>query len=340
MARWLVKLRASDGAVIWEMMMPVDNSDGMGARNGWETVEFTSDGGFVVGGWANKQSGNVPSYKSGGQVDEATPIFQKFSSTVAQSEAAIDPSSPPTPEWSFICGDGNSGNCAGIKPMVGSVKGIRVYMDNGVEKVVGAVGTSAALLILNVADGSQAAFKDFDSMDAAGYSFMDVEPTFKDGALSGFGVTGLDSDTAAQNTMSCVAAEGCGIIRGHLSLVSADLSTQIFNAEFNDFTGGVGAYAGLTPLAQTVVITECWGLTTLLDGNGDTTSLVAACGQGIEGCSEYLVGVDQTVVTACESDPRRTWRGTAVKTDLSGNILWYVGYFCLLFVNYTFQVPQ
>ena len=322
MARWLVKLRASDGAVIWEIIMPVDDSDGMGARNGWETVEFTSDGGFVVGGWANKQSGNVPSYKSGGQVDEATPIFQKFSSTVAQSDMAIEIGSPPTPEWSFKCGDGTTGNCAGTKAMVGSAKGIRVYMDNGVEKVVGAIGTSAALLILNASDGTEAAFRDFDTVDPSGYSFMDVEPTFKDGALSGFGVTGLDSDTATNGTMSCVAAEGCGIIRGHLSLISADLQTQVFNKEFNDFTGGTGSYASLTPLAETVVITECWGLTTLMDADGDTTSLVAACGQGIEGCSEYLVGIDPAMVTACETDPRRTWRGSAVKTDLEGNMLW------------------
>ena len=79
----------------------------------------------------------------------------------------------------------------------------------------------------------------------------------------------------------------------------------------------------MTPLADTVVLTECWGLTSTIDGSGSTTGLVAACGQGIEGCGEYLVGIDASTLAKCNNDPRRTWRGAAVKTDLQGNILWY-----------------
>lgn len=316
-ARWLVKLDAATGAEIWQIVMPMDNSDGMGSRSGWETVEFTSDGGFVCGGWANKHTGEFPGYKSGGQVDAARPMFQKFSASVASQTTPM--TTMPSAEWSYVCGSGNS--CSA--QVDGSAKGIRVFMDNGVEKVAGAIGVSAAIVVLNVADGTQAAFRDFDLVDPLGYSFQDVEPVFSNGAVIGYGVTGLDSDNAPINTNSCIAADGCGIIRGHLSYVSADLQTQIFNTQFNDFTGGTEEYAGLTPLADTVVLTECWGLTSTIDGSGSTTGLVAACGQGIEGCGEYLVGIDASTLATCNSDPRRTWRGAAVKTDLQGNIVWW-----------------
>lgn len=312
MARWIVKLDAATGSKIWEIVMPTN--DGMGGKSGYETVEFTADGGFVVGGWANSDSGEFPSFKSGGQVDTGKPMFQKFSSSVAAQTTAF--SNPPTPDWSFKCGSGNCDNL--IK---GSVKGMRVFMDGGVEKVVGAVGDSAALLVVNIADGSQALYKEFV---ADNYSFMDVEPVFENGQVTGYGVTGLESSTAAKGTQSCIANDGCGIIKGHLSMVKADFTGSMFNTEFNDFTGGTGSYAGLTPLSDAIVLTECWGLTSTMDAAGTTTTgLVAACGQGIEGCKEYLKGISNSALDKCEKDPRRTWRGAAVKTDLSGNILWW-----------------
>ena len=45
--------------------------------------------------------------------------------------------------------------------------------------------------------------------------------------------------------------------------------------------------------------------------------------QGIEGCGEYLTGIDAATLAVCENDPRRTWRGAAVKTDLNGVMSWY-----------------
>ena len=106
-ARWLLKLDAATGAEIWSIEMPTDNSDGFSqnSQSGYESVQFTSDGGFIAGGWANHEGG-WPSFKSGGQVDMGTPLFQKFSAAVASQSTPF--ASPPTPEWSFNC---NTANC-------------------------------------------------------------------------------------------------------------------------------------------------------------------------------------------------------------------------------------
>ena len=140
-ARWLVKLDAATGAEIWQIVMPMDNSDGMGSRSGWETVEFTSDGGFICGGGAQKNTEEFPGYKSGGQVDAARPMFQKFSAAVASQTTPM--TTMPSAEWSYICGSGNS--CS--SKVDGSAKGIRVFVDNGVEKVNLAIFASVYVVV-------------------------------------------------------------------------------------------------------------------------------------------------------------------------------------------------
>ena len=66
----------------------------------------------------------------------------------------------------------------------------------------------------------------------------------------GYGVTGLDlGSTVPNGTGGCTLAGGCNSIRGHISLLPADLSAITWTKIFNDWTGGTGAYAGLTPLS-------------------------------------------------------------------------------------------
>lgn len=314
-ARWIMKLDAVTGAEIWSIVMPTDNSDGLSSMNqsGYESVAFTADGGFVAGGWGNHEGG-WPSFKSGGQVEFGVPIFQKFSASVASQSTTF--ASPPTPEWTFKC---DSTNCDATAK--GSMKTIRVVMDNGVEKVVSAPGNKAHVIVVNAADGTKSAYKAFSSFQG---SFQDIEPLMSGGAIVGYGVTGLESSTTVPTgTGGCTKVEGCSTIFGHLALISTDLSTITWKKTFNDWSGGTGAYAGLTPLSDAVLITECWGLTATVDAQGDGTGFVAACGQGIEGCREYLTGIDEATLTTCESDPRRTWRGAAVKVDTSGTMNWY-----------------
>ena len=54
-ARWLIKLDAQTGVVIWEVEMPNNNSDSLSGKkqSGYESIAFTVDGGFITGRWAN-----------------------------------------------------------------------------------------------------------------------------------------------------------------------------------------------------------------------------------------------------------------------------------------------
>lgn len=310
--RWLVKLNAATGAEIWQIVMNSDDS-GMGIRSGYESVEFTADGGFIAGGFANFPYNEFPNYKSGGQVDAGNPIFQKFSAAVASQTTAF--TTPPTPEWTYRCGAGN--NCTAQ----GCSKVMRIYMDNGVEKVVTVPGTAAQIIIVNAADGTQDSFKD-NTVEVNGKNYQDIQPKMAGGAVTGFAVSGLDFGTTPKNTESCTANAGCGMIRGHITTIKSDL-TEEFNVNYNDSPGGTAEYTGLAPLSGAVVLTECFSLTATSDANGDTTGFVAACGQGIEGCAGYLTGISNAMLTTCASDPRTTWRGFPVKVDLSGNMVWY-----------------
>merc|ERR1712123_11618 len=104
--------------------------------------------------------------------------------------------------------------------------------------------------------------------------------------VTGFGVTGLDSTyVVPQGTGGCTKSSGCGTIFGHTSMLSADASKVEWKKTFNNFKGGKVEYAGLEPFSDAVVLTECWGLTTTVDAQGEPTGLAAACGQGIEGCA-------------------------------------------------------
>ena len=320
-ARWIIKLDAATGAVIWEIEMPTNNSDGLSKskQSGYESIGFTKDGGFIVGGWADHEGG-FPSFKSGGQVDMGYPIFQKFGANVAKRTTAF--ASAPTPKWTFKCDATNCPNPQVGKAPPGSMKTLRVFMDNGVEKVASAPGVGADVIVVNAADGTKSAYGNFDSVFQG--NFQDVEPLIVGGKVTGYGVTGLNhSNTLPKGQGGCVANGGCETIYGHTTFLKPDLSGIQWSKTYNDFTGGTGAYAGLTSLSPGVVITECWGLTTTVDANGDGTGFAAACGQGIEGCKEYLNGFSNAMMNTCEKDVRKTWRGAAVHHDAAGNMVWY-----------------
>ena len=51
-------------------------------------------------------------------------------------------------------------------------KTMRVFMDNGVEKVISSPGTAADVIIVNTADGTKAAYKNFSGFSG---NFQDVE---------------------------------------------------------------------------------------------------------------------------------------------------------------------
>ena len=83
-ARWVVKIDAQSGSTVWQFELGNEET-WAGAKSGYETIAFTEDGGFVVGGFGNFDEEGFPAFKSGGQVELATPIIQKFSEAVAEA---------------------------------------------------------------------------------------------------------------------------------------------------------------------------------------------------------------------------------------------------------------
>ena len=143
--RYVVKLNAQTGALIWSFMMPT--GAGFGLRSGYETIAFSEDGGFIVGGYGTSPDTTFPSFKSGGTVDEGQPILQKFSAATAS--ASTMPSAP-TPVWSYIC------QAAGVSCVTqGSSKALRIYHDGGVEKVVTVPGARASILVVDATTGAE-----------------------------------------------------------------------------------------------------------------------------------------------------------------------------------------
>ena len=127
--------------------MPKDDPM-MKTRSGYESVRFTEDGGFIAGGFARWQSEEFPFFKSSGQVDEGFPIMEKFSAAVANANTQFD--QPPTPEWQYMCGSkGTHAECE----LTGSAKTMRVYKDDGVEKVV-ALSHGCVFTVFNAEDST------------------------------------------------------------------------------------------------------------------------------------------------------------------------------------------
>ena len=112
----ITKLLESDGSVVWEM--------NYGSGAGVETVAFTSDGGFVVGGYIDSKL-ELAEYifKSGGQITQGTPFLGKISATDAAASTA-----PTAFAWTYS----NAGEA-----YVGSAKAIRVDSADNIYAVFG-----------------------------------------------------------------------------------------------------------------------------------------------------------------------------------------------------------
>ena len=311
--RWLVKLNASTGAEMWKIQFP-ETDAGVGNKSGFESIAFTADGGFIAGGFANYQ-GNFPFFKSAGAVDSGNPIMQKFSKTTADASTM---STPPTPEWTWICsGTSNPATTLSTKcpaTVQASVNTMRVFTHNSVEQVVTTFRPNS-IVILNANTGSEMNYADLpNSVD----KYQDIEVELDStGAVSGFVVGGLtkgqDTTTpgcSAQTSGYCTAWEGL------ISRIPYDLSAESWRKTFSDFTGGVGPYTGYTSYGGAMVYTECWSIKTI------PTGYVLACGQGIENCNNSEVAA--SVLTQCTAgDHRINWRGLAIAFTHSGAFDWY-----------------
>ena len=120
-------------------------------------------------------------------------------------------------------------------------------MDNGVEKVVSSPGTAADVIIVNAADGTKAAYKNFSDFSG---NFQDIEPLIANGAVTGYGVTGLHFGyTVPKGEGGCMSNSGCGSIFGHTSLIKENESL----------------YLNLFKLSYSMVFSLYYGRTTASD---------------------------------------------------------------------------
>lgn len=87
---YIGKYLVSDGSLAWET-----THSGSTGNAGAESVVFTSDGGFVIGGFVDSPLGiDDMVFKSGGQILEGTPFFGKISASDAAGSTA-----PTSFEW-------------------------------------------------------------------------------------------------------------------------------------------------------------------------------------------------------------------------------------------------
>ncbi|CBY23664.1 unnamed protein product [Oikopleura dioica] len=314
---YVAKIDINTGELIWDF----DFKTSSGTRSGFETIHFTSDGGFIVGGFSHRADVEMPGFKSGGQVDQGRPVMHKFSAQVASSASVSNPS----PVWTYRCGSG-SNSCALDD---GSVKNMRVFNDNGVEKVVGLPTSRSIFIVLRTNNGNELIY----SGNAINNGFIgdgtanDVEVQFNDAGTSvtGFVTTGLRvTKIQNDNGVSCAAQEdGCSVIKGVFTKYNAGLTKMIWRQAFNTgvWPGGAAQFSSVsaTPY-ESLVYTECWGLTKVLSTAGGHVGYAAACGSGVEPGCEIHSGA---IKTACQNDARTAWRGAVTRIDREGNLVWY-----------------
>ena len=335
--RWILKVSTVDGSTIWETTMPETEAN-MGIKSGYESVKFTSDGGFIVGGFANFDEDEFPNFKSGGQVDRGNPIFQKFSKATA--DATTMPS-PPTPVWTWSCG-GSANNppttlatasqcpTTGIEPQKGSANTMRIFTSGGVEQVVSTFRPSS-IIIINAATGAEMAYQSFIEMWPSRTlidKFQDIEVEFDSTGTTAtsFVVAGL-ANVKDSTTLGCSSTSSgyCTAWSGLLLKVPYDLSKYTWRKDFSDFPGGINEYAGTTPFGGAMVYTECWSVVKAPVRGSD--QYILACGQGIENC--LSTDVDASLIDQCngvngaDPDPRIDWRGVAIGFTPAGEIDWY-----------------
>ena len=92
LSRTITKIDSSSGRKIWSAILPTTDNLGGSRNSGYESVVFTSDGGFIASGFTNNpmdtSSASVgPMFKSAGQVEEGYPMIEKFPASVANSNS-------------------------------------------------------------------------------------------------------------------------------------------------------------------------------------------------------------------------------------------------------------
>jgi hypothetical protein len=202
----IAKLQASDGAIVWEMQY--------GSNSGAETVQISSDGGFVVGGFIDSSDSlSTMNFKSGGQVETGTPFIGKISAADAAGSTV-----PSGFEWTYT----NSGS-----DYAGSAKALRVDSSDNVFSIM---GTKSAAVKLDSAGAEQWATGQLD----ANAQMNDIEVA-SDGVV-------LVGQKYSKSYVGCITfsrffSSGCGVIIGHMMKLDTSGAVQ-WSKDYGNYAGG------------------------------------------------------------------------------------------------------
>jgi len=315
-ARTLTKLDSMSGEIIWSATLPINDDLGKSKSSGYESIAFTSDGGFVASGFANYPfeggAADGPMFKSAGQIEEGSPMIEKYSSSIADANE-ID-------ENDFVVGKNIEWRYKLDEPSdneIGSAKALRVFLDTDIEMVVGVYGTRAAIVVLNVEDGT--IFKQ-KVLDETLGQISDVEVIIdpKNKNVLGYAIAGLSYNQIDAGTDGCTSK--CIDIRGQIYILDSDL--KLLKSNFWDnFEGGQYQYSGISDGFGSLINTECFSIAKAYNEFGDHDGFIVGCGNGIEGCPMF--GYTDEAKDWCRHDPRKEWRSMLVRTNLEGTIVWY-----------------
>lgn len=293
MAIW--KINAADGSIAWKM---THGAPGQGS--GLETAAFTSDGGFVVGGFVDAPGGiGDMVFKSGGIITDAKPFLAKISAASAAGSAT-----PSGFGWTYTEAD---------PVYAGSTKAIRI---DASDNIFANVGTRSAVVKLDSTGGVAWKSGEIDSSIQSN----DLELVASDGGIV---LVGHQYGT----TMTGCVGSGCSVIKGAMMKLDSSGAKVWGPKLFGNYPGGVNQFAGLSAGDWALVYTECWGITAIHSSTGNSIiGYAIACGTGIENCDNEQAasggGYNAQIQAECQADPRVNWRALTIATDLDGNRVW------------------
>lgn len=213
----ILKIDATDGSLVWKMAYTgASGAGGEGFSQGSdaiaETVAFTSDGGFVIGGSIKcKDCIDTMTFKSGGMMTDGSPFIAKVSAADAAATSA-----PSSFEWTFelVPEDLNVTDLyADYYKFMGSARSLRIDSSDNVYAIV---GTASSMVKLNGSGVEQ--WVKYDTTEDK-VQMNDLELVSDGIILAGHRYVTL---TDEPNNCSINPWKACGTIWGHAYKIGLD----------------------------------------------------------------------------------------------------------------------
>jgi hypothetical protein len=296
----IVKVDARTGKTIWTYEVQCVKDCG------FESVAFTKDGGFVVGGW-RRDCGTLGTdqclmygMKSGGFVDSGLGVVQKFSRAFAESRTR------PTSQRDWEYNTGVLSELPATSYFLGSAKIVMPLEDESIMVLVSGQGSEDPNSSMNnpmklTKNGQLVWAKENKRMQANALTVTDL----------GVAVVGQGELGGALDLVN--PADGSILLKTDMPAPKYKNSSGDFAAaSFGNFQFKDASKA--TAQCDSITLVECWGAAT---HPSDKTKVLASCGTGIEPPE------GSPTDTICRSDPRTIWRSYTIEISVqSGKPSW------------------